>query len=102
MLDTIKRCLRRDPTKRPPIAGGAGSLLEHPFLCSGVSAAAPEAAAASGPLSEGAPPSVVEATLAVVDSDPGVLRLEGPERVGAVCERVGGLLRGGGREEAQE
>lgn len=100
VLDTIKRCLRRDPTQRPPIAGGAGSLLAHPFLCSGVSAAAPEAAAASGPLSEGARRWVVKATLAVVDSDPGVLRLERLERVGAVCERVGGLLGGGGGEEA--
>lgn len=98
VIDTIRQCLRRDPTQRPPIAGGAGSLLEHPFLRSGT--IAPAAAAAS--MSEGVRRSVVEATLAVVDRDPAMLRLEGPARVGAVSERVLGVLRGGGEGEEGE
>jgi hypothetical protein len=109
VVDTIKRCLRRDPTQRPPIAGGAGSLLEHPFL-RGASSAAPvggggaAAAAVGAEGDEAGRRSVVEATLAVVDRDSSVLCLEGAARVGAVCQLVNGLLSsgaaaGGGEEE---
>jgi serine/threonine-protein kinase TTK/MPS1 len=32
LVDVIKACLQRDPSKRPQISG-PGGLLEHPFLC---------------------------------------------------------------------
>ncbi len=91
VLDTIRQCLRRDPTQRPPIAGWEGSLLEHAFL-RGVSPSAAGTASGAGGEAQ-RQRAVVEAALAVVDRDPAVLTLEEPERLGAVCQRVAGLLR---------
>lgn len=31
LMDVMKSCLQRNPSKRPSI-GGAGGLLQHPFL----------------------------------------------------------------------
>ena len=84
--DTIQQCLRRDPTARPPIAGGPSSLLQHPFL---------QATA------EGAKAQVrqtIQATLVVLDRDPAVLQMEEGQRVGTVYERMrrNGKPGGGG------
>ena len=84
--DTIQQCLRRDPTTRPPIAGGPTSLLQHPFL----------QATAEG--AEAQVRQTIRATLAVLDKDPAVLQMEEGQRVGAVYERVQGMRRSGRRE----
>ena len=80
VADTIRQCLRRDPTTRPPIAGGPTSLLQHPFLNSTATAAGGEATVRR----------TIAQTLAAVDQDPTLLQgKEGEaQRANAVYERV--------------
>lgn len=76
--DTIQQCLRRDPTARPPIAGGTSSLLQHPFLQS------------TGRGSDSHICQTIQATLEVLDQYPDVLTLEKGKRVGSIFERLNG------------
>lgn len=76
--DTIQQCLRRDPTARPPIAGGTSSLLQHPFLQS------------TGKGSDSHICQTIQATLEVLDQYPDVLTLEKGKRVGSIFERLNG------------
>lgn len=72
LLDVLKRCLDRDPAKRPPICG-AGGLLSHPFLD-------PTSAAEQGAL----------ASAAVA---PGADSGSGPDTVQLSQDQLVGLLR---------
>lgn len=72
LLDVLKRCLDRDPARRPPICGPAG-LLSHPFLD-------PTSAAEQGALASAA---------AAPGSDTG----PGPDTVQLSQDQLVGLLR---------
>ena len=90
VVDIIQQCLRRDPTTRPPIAGGHDSLLEHVFLHPSSEAAVslklpPPAPVASAAATAGMK-KTIEATLAVLEKQPDMMQLEPRQRIGVIYQ----------------